>query len=336
MSIAVIVLNWNSKDDTERCLASIFAQRKVEVKVLLVDNGSTEIGTEEFLEAMQTKYPAIILVRNQKNYGFAGGVNIGLKKVLKDKFEYVGLLNPDAVADKFWLHHLTKNVQMSSPGIVTSLLLHSDGRTIDSSGDWYSIWGLPFPRGRNRPAKTAAAASTVFGGSGGASLYSTDMLRQIGLFDERFFAYYEDVDISFRAQLAGWKVIYEPKAIVYHKRGVSSQKIPGFTVYQTFKNLPLLYIKNVPRGLLWSIGWRFILAYWLMFGNAVKNGSGLPALKGWLTQIYLFWFDALPKRFSIQRNKKVSTSYIRSILWLDLPPDQTGLRKFRKFFTGKP
>ncbi len=128
---------------------------------------------------------------------------------------------------------------------------------------------------------------------------------------------------------------YTSRAIAYHKQGATSDKIPGFTVYQTFKNLPLFFTKNIPLGLLLSTWPRFTLAYTLMLGNAIKNGNGIPALKGWGVQVYYFWFHALPSRWTIQRNKRVSTEYIRSILWPDLPPDQTGLRKFRKIFTGK-
>ena len=106
------------------------------------------------------------------------------------------------------------------------------------------------------------------------------MLNDIGLFDEDFFMYYEDVDLSFRAQLAGWKVRYTPKAIAYHKVGASSQKVPGFAVFNTFKNLPLVLIKNVPGRLFWTIGARFFLTYWLIFASAIRHGNGCPAFRG--------------------------------------------------------
>ena len=128
---------------------------------------------------------------------------------------------------------------------------------------------------------------------------------------------------------------YTKAAVAYHKQGATSSKIPGFTIYQTFKNLPLFYIKNMPLSLIFRTGSRFTFAYCLMLGNAIKNGNGIPALRGWLAQIPLFWFHALPERRRIQRSKKVSDKYIKSILWPDLPPDQTGLRKFRSLFTGK-
>lgn len=334
--VAVVVLNWNGIDDTEECLESLAGQTHHNLHIVLIDNGSVEHNTEKRLEALQHKHgDSLTILRNTINEGFAGGVNTGIRFSLKHGFDYVALLNNDAVVDKKWLAELVKSADERRSGITTGLLLHSDGKTIDSTGDWCSIWGLPFPRNRNDPQNKAPASGKVFSGSGGASLYSLEMLRQIGLFDEKLFAYYEDTDVSFRAQLYGWEVYYTNKAIAYHKQGATSNKIPGFAVYQTFKNLPIFYIKNMPTQLLLPTGLRFTLAYILMLGNAVKSGNAKPALNGWLTQIPLFWFHALPARSRIQREKKVPYSYIKSILWSDLPPDQTGLRKFRKIFTGK-
>jgi GT2 family glycosyltransferase len=217
-------------------------------------------------------------------------------------------------------------------GAVTGLLLHDHKKTIDSTGDWYSTWGLAFPRNRGERPEIAAKSGYVFGATGGASLYRTKIFDDIDVFDESFFAYYEDVDVSFRAQLAGWKVYYTDKAIAYHEQGGSSKKIPGFTIYSTFKNLPLLYIKDVPRKFLFAIGIRLLLAYWLMLFNTIKYGTFLYALKGWLMSV-VYAPGAVVKRFRIQSKRKVSNEYIWSMLWQDLPPEQSGLRKFRKIFT---
>lgn len=334
-SVAVVVLNWNGLDDTRHCIESLYTQTHENFAIVLVENGSTEPGTEEGMAELQQKHPSLRVIYNEQNLGFAGGVNSGIRYALEHDFDFVALFNNDAMADKHWLEELVTAQKKHESGITTGLLLHADGETIDSTGDWCSVWGLPFPRDRNKPTKDASKSGFVFSGSGGASLYSVAMLEQIGLFDETFFAYYEDTDISFRAQLYGWKVYYTDKAIAYHKQGASSDKIPGFTVYQTFKNLPLFYIKNMPIGL-WLSTWpRFALAYTLMMGNAIKNGNGVPALKGWIVHIYHFFGSAVPTRLRIQQERTASTDYIQSILWPDLPPDQTGLRKFRKIFTSK-
>jgi GT2 family glycosyltransferase len=333
-SVLIVVLNWNGIKDTEKCLDSLLKQTYDDFKILVVDNGSVDDSLDR-LRKIEKKYDVISLAVNKYNKGFAGGVNTGIKYALKRDFDAVALFNNDAEADENWLSELVKGLGQKNTSIATGLLLHEDGKTIDSTGDYYSTWGMPFPRDRERKTEEASESGYVFSGSGGASLYKTSLFKEIGLFDESFFAYYEDVDVSFRTQLAGHKVYFTNKAIAYHKQGATSSKIPGFTVYQTFKNIPLLYTKDVPAGLLLPIGIRLFLLYILIFGNAVKNGAGIPALKGWLASVGYFWTKALWLRSGIQGHKKVPTSYIKSIIVRDLPPEQTGLRKFRKFFTGK-
>jgi len=333
-SALIIVLNWNGIDDTLQCLDSLLNQTYKHFRILVVDNGSLD-NSKLLLDEYQKKHTEKLdVIYNPANFGFAGGVNTGIEWALNEDYEFVALFNNDASADKNWLKHLVEAAKPDEVGISTGLLLHADGKTIDSSGDWFSTWGLAFPRNRGNSASKAPDAGLVFGASGGASLYKTKLLRDIGLFDEDFFAYYEDVDISFRAQLAGWKVAYTPDAIAYHKQGATSKKIPGFAIYHTFKNLPLLFIKNVPNGLRFRVGIRFYFAYILILGNAIVHGDGLPALKGaWMS--FVLGFKKLGERSHIQKAKRVSNDYIKSILWNDLPPEQTGLRKVRKFFTRK-
>lgn len=333
-SVLVVILNWNGIEDTLRCLLSLQQQTYKNFKIAVVDNGSSDSSIERLLEISEGDNN-IILIRNGRNLGFAGGVNTGIKYALNHSFDAVVLLNNDAVADKSWLENLVNAVENTDASIITGLLLRSDGKSIDSTGDFFSIWGMSFPRNRNKSPKTAPQSGYIFGATGGASIYKTSLFRDIGLFDEAFFAYYEDADMSFRAQLAGYKVYYTKDAVAYHAQGATSNKIPGFTTYQTFKNLPLLFWKNIPTKFLLIIGMRFLFLYTLIFGNAVKNGSGWPALKGFLASVYYFWTSTLWKRFKIQRNKRSGSDYLWSIFYHDLPPEQTGMRKLRKFFTRK-
>ncbi|RYF29675.1 MAG: glycosyltransferase family 2 protein [Chloroflexi bacterium] len=331
--VAIVVLNYKGIEDTISCLASLSKQSYENFKIVLIENGSNDGSAEEFKKLELQRGGSLHTIYNQKNLGFAGGVNCGIRWAIENEFDYVALFNNDAVADKDWLNELVSTAKEKQSGITTGLLLHEDGKTIDSTGDWYTTWGLPFPRNRNDPSNNAELEGYVFSGSGGASLFSTAMFKKIGLFDEDFFAYYEDTDLSFRAQLAGYKVYYQPKAIAYHKQGATSSKMPGFAVMQTFKNLPLLLTKNVPNSLLLKTGTRFWFAYFLMLGHAIKKGNGTPAIKGYFQSIKLFWSGTLAKRKIIQTKKIATDDYIKSILWADLPPDQTGLRKLRKMFT---
>lgn len=332
-SLAIIVLNWNGADDALECIESLQKQT-LRPTIIIVDNNSSDDSVERFENHIKAqKKDAPILIKNDQNLGFAGGINTGLTYAREYGFKFVGVLNPDAVADKNWCKSLVAELEKHGTcGIATGLLLRRDGKTIDSSGDFYTTWGLPGPRNRDEPTANAPAkAGEVFGATGGGAIYRAAIFDDIDMFDEDFFMYYEDVDLSFRAQLAGWKVRFTPKAIAYHKVGASSGKVPGLAVYNTFKNLPLVLIKNVPGRLFWSIGVRFFLTYWLIFFSAVRHGNGWPALKGVFASL-IKTPAAYKKRFSIQRNRQVSPDYIRQIIHDGPLPNQTGLLKFRKIF----
>ncbi len=326
---AVIIPNWNGKDDLPACLDSLLAQ-SLAAEIIVVENGSVD-GSIELIES---QYPSVTLLKQPVNLGFAGGVNVGLRYAINQGFEYAALFNNDAVAEQDWLQQLV-NAMEDNPncGIATCKFMSIDKKHLDSTGDTYTSWGIPFPRGRGETELDSYDhLKDIFGASGGASLYRTEMLEQIGLFDEDFFAYYEDVDISFRAQLTGWRVAFVPAAQAYHQIGATSGKIKGFTTYQTIKNYPWVFWKNVPAGrLFWTVGPRLLLAHTFFFWRALLRGHFSAALKG---QWMALW--KLPKKLAerrkIQGSKTVTNAYIASILTWDLPPNAANLRKLRSFW----
>lgn len=332
--VVTIILNWNCDDDSIVCAESILAQTEPS-DIIFVDNNSSDNSIDR-LSRFAKKNKSITLIKNNKNLGFAGGINSGLRQALNKKYDYIALLNPDAIADKNWLKFLIKEMdKYNRCGIATGLMIRSNTNTVDSTGEFYTTWGLPGPRNRDEPIKNAPdKPGEVFGATGGGAIYRAAIFDGIDMFDEDFFMYYEDVDLSFRAQLAGWKVHFTPKSIAYHKVGASSKKVPGLAVYNTFKNLPLVFIKNVPGRLFWSIGIRFFITYWLIFLSAIRHGNGWPALKGVFASL-IKTPAAYKKRLTIQKNRKVSVDYIKSIIHDGPMPNQTGLVKFRKIFTGK-
>lgn len=324
--VTVVVPNWNGRKDLPSCLDSLLSQT-LKPRIVVVENGSVD-GS---LEVLYNKYPSVEVIVHKKNKGFAGGVNAGIRKAVSDGDDFVALFNNDAVADNRWLELLVKGLD-SNPkaGIATCKFMDSKGKRLDSTGDMYTIWGLAYPRGRGEPVSDKYDKSTdIFAASGGASLYRITMLNEIGLFDEDFFAYYEDVDLSFRAQLYGWKVVYVPDAVAYHKLGATSSKIKGFTTYHALKNQPWLLIKNVPAPLLSKIVPRFCLAY---FGGFLLGAIGrrqfTPAIKGTLVSLILLP-KKLVQRRHIQANRKVSPDYIGSIIVGDLPPNAYRLQNLR-------
>lgn len=320
--ISVVIPNWNGLVDLPACLDSLLAQTQ-QHRIIVVENGSKD-GSLEFI---QDKYPQVELIIHTKNKGFAGGVNAGICKSIADGDDYVALFNNDAVADKDWLKNLVDDLEVNDDtGTATCKFMSIDREHLDSTGDMYTTWGLPYPRGRGEVATDKYDDFVqVFGASGGASLYRTSMLKQIGLFDEDFFAYYEDVDISFRAQLAGWKVRYVPEAIAYHQIGATSSKIAGFTTYQTIKNLPWILWKNAPFSVFVRVFPRFFVAYYFFILSAAWRGQGWYALKG-----YTAMLAYLPKktlqRIKIQLSRKVTSRYIWDSMTHELPPNAYKLR----------
>ena len=324
----VVVLNWNGKDSVVECLDSLQSQSS-KSEIIVIDNGSVD-GS---LGLIKEKYPDIELIVNPVNVGFAAGVNQGISKAIELGLDYVALFNNDAVADKKWLENLVNCLgSQTEVGIATCKFISLDKSFIDSTGDLYTIWGLPYPRGRKEAVSDSYDDLVdIFGASGGASLYRVSMLKEIGLFDKDFFAYYEDIDISFRAQLAGWKVKYVPSAIAYHQIGATSSKIKGFTTYQTTKNLPWIIVKDVPFGLWFKILPRFSLAYISFIASAVARKQGWFAFKGLFVSLFLLPKKLLERR-KIQSTRKSTTSYIDSIIVHDLPPNATKLRHLRSIW----
>lgn len=323
MKCSVVIPNWNGKAVLKPCLDSLMAQTQ-NIDISVVDNGSTD-GSADFIKQ---NFPTVKLVQLDKNQGFAGGVNAGIKQAMADQADYIALFNNDAVAEKNWAANLLKSIQANpKAGIVTGKLLRSDKTHLDSTGECYSIWGMPFPRGRNEvDSGQYDNQPEVFGATGGASLYRAEMLKQIGLFDERFFAYFEDTDISFRAQLAGWKVIYEPSAVAYHAIGSTSSKLGDFTTYHSVKNFMLLYAKNMPTKL--------YLKYLLLFGlQLFRLGLG-SLLKGKIVAFTKGFWAALKlhpsttkERQRVQSSRQADIKYIESMLYHHRPPKPPKLEK---------
>lgn len=327
-TVYIVVPNWNGADFLKECLDSLLVQTQ-ECHVVVVENGSVD-ESDKILAKYGNKITAL---KQPINLGFAGGVNVGINYAIKNSADFVLLFNNDAVADKNLVKELLATVKKDkTTGIVTSKIKRKDN-TLDSTGDFYSSRGLPFPRGRGQLDKGQFDDDLViFGGSGGSSLYSIKMLKKIGLFDEDFFAYFEDVDISFRAQLAGWTAKYSPKAITYHKISATSSRIPGFTTYQTAKNFPVLFVKNVPSKLFIKYFLPTVYTYYRMwFAKLVKGGFGSFS-KGFLNSLVLLP-GAFIKRRKIQKNKVVTTEYIDSLIFKGNPKNAFGQNEPKNFLS---
>lgn len=316
MKVAVVIPNWNGADIIAECLRSLQAQSQA-AQTIIVDNGSVDNS----VQLIEQNFPDVHLIQLPKNTGFAGGVNAGIRYALETGFEAIALLNSDALVDKNWLEKLVDTMEKGpGAGIVTSKILRSDKKHIDSTGDFYSAWGTAFPRGRDELDQGQYDnQEEVFAASGGASLYRAELFREIGLFDEDFFAYYEDVDISFRARLVGWNIMYEPAAVVYHEVGATSSKIHGFAVYHSLKNIFFLSYKNLPFSLLIRQFPKRAAYYSALHARAWLKGHIFDSLKAMAMILWL-----LPKmtveRWRIQKGRKLSSRQVNQLIYHSLPP----------------
>jgi GT2 family glycosyltransferase len=316
MKVCVVIPNWNGADLIAESLLSLQAQT-YPASIIVVDNGSVDNS----VEIIENEFPQVQLIKLPQNTGFSGGVNRGIESALEQQADAVALFNNDAEADKDWLKNLIETMADNpKAGIVTGKFMRMDKQLFDSTGDNYSVWGVPFPRGRNqKDSGQYDELEPVLSATGGASLYRTEMLKQIGLFDEDFFAYYEDVDISLRARLAGWEVLYQPQAVAYHHVSATSSKLGSFTRYHTIKNFFQLYLKNMPPPLLILYSPLFLASSVIMLVKSVRRGLFAAHLKG-LAKALALTPRTLQKRWRIQHSRKVPVGTINSLLYKHLPP----------------
>lgn len=329
-SVLFVVLNFNGWQETLNCIDSLLAQSYSKFHILLIDNGSADDSLKKLDHF--NGHDKITFIKNPINDGFAGGVNIGIRYAIEHGFPLISLINNDAFLSTDWLTILVDTLNKKKVSCATGLLLTSDKKYIESTADSYSRWGIPFPRQRGEAADTAAESGFVFGGTAGASLYKTSLFEDIGLFDDTFFAYFEDTDISYRAQLAGHTVYYEKNAVAYHDHGTTSNKIPGFTVQQTFKNLPLFFWKNIPTAFLLPTGIRFFLYFFLIYIRAIARGQMKVATMGLVMGAQLLP-HAFTERRRIQRTRRVSLSYLNEITYPHIPP--ANIKKLHSIFSNR-
>jgi GT2 family glycosyltransferase len=249
--VSLIILNWNGRHFLERCLQSLLAQTFQDFEVVLVDNGS-EDGSVPFLEK---HYPQVRLIANQENQGFAAANNQAIRAT---DSELVATLNNDTEVEPNWLEELVRAADTADnrTGAYASKMLftHRPGM-IQSAGIALDRAGIAWDwRGGEEDDLTEQESVEVFGASAGAALYRRSMLDEIGLFDEAFFAYLEDVDLSWRAQWAGWKALFVPTARVLHFHSGTGEEGSYFKNWHLGRNKMWVIAKNYPwPQMLWYL-----------------------------------------------------------------------------------
>ena len=248
--VSIIIVTWNSEEHLPACLDALSAQTCKDFEVVMIDNGSTDQSYLDF----EGKYSDLKLTinKNNENLGFAVANNIGARLA---RGQWLALLNADAFPEPDWLEQLIRaadeNPQFT---FFTSRQIQSNvPELLDGTGDAYHISGLAWRRNYNHPvSKYGLQSGEVFSACAAAALYSRDDFIKIGGFDEDYFSYFEDVDLSFRLRLTGGRCFYVPQAVVYHVGSSSTGKSSDFGFYHGHRNLVWTFFKDMPATLFWA------------------------------------------------------------------------------------
>ena len=308
--VSIIIPNWNGLSHLPVCLDALRTQSYTSIEVILVDNGSTD-GSQAFV---RDRYPEVRLLALDRNIGLTGGNNAGFRAALG---EFLVSLNNDTEVDPLFVESLVSAlVQHPEAGMAAAKMILFDQRdTIHSAGDGYGVDGIPFNHGvwqlddeqYNQPG-------WIFGGCGGAVAYRRQMLDDVGMFDEAFFMYCEDVDLNWRAQLAGWRCWYAPDAIVYHK--LSATGGGPIASFYTGRNTLWVIVKNYPGALLRKHWYRIVRAQCRIARDALRAWRGAAArarLRGQCAGI-VGWYRMIKVRRAIQSSRRVPDAYIEGLL----------------------
>jgi len=308
--VTVVIPNWNGERFLGLCLGSLREQSFRDFETILVDNGSVD-GSRGFVGE---HFPEVKVVPLGENRGIAAAFNAGIEA---SGAEYVVLLNNDTELDPGWLEALVRATEdRPESGLFASRLVDFYDRSVlDGAGDAMRLSGLPYRLGHGeRDRGRFDKPGYVFGACAAAALYRREMLDEVGRFDEDFVSYCEDGDLSFRAQLAGYRCFYVPGAVVYHMGSASTggKRSPTATRLGSRNSFSLL-VKNLPLSAVPHILPFFVAGQLARTITAAATGSlraHLEGLAGALRHLPLM----LRKRAEIQKRKKLSDAEVRGLL----------------------
>jgi GT2 family glycosyltransferase len=278
-TVSVVIPNWNGRRWLPGCLRALSAQTVAAHEVIVVDNGSTD-GSVAYLHA---EHPQIQVVELERNTGFAHAANLGLAAATG---ELVALINTDVVLAPDWLGRMAGSLS-AHPGAASAackMLQLDDPGIVYDAGDVLRRDGVCEQRGRfGADDGRWDLPGEVFGACAGAALYRRDAITAAGGFDERYFAYLEDVDLALRLRLAGWSCRYEP-AVAAHVGAGSSSALAGGLEHLVTRNTVVLIAKVFPARWLPMVAYR--QAGWALHARRERRlGAHLRALAAGLAMI---------------------------------------------------
>jgi GT2 family glycosyltransferase len=325
--VSVVIVSWNSAEHLPRCLDSLVSQTFQDFEVIIVDNGSSDQG----IAGLEQQYTTLDLhvERLLSNRGFAVANNVGARLA---HGRWLGLLNADAYPKPDWLERLldAANRHPEFSFFSSRQLQYTQPDILDGSGDEYHISGLAWRRFYNYPAQDyGLQEEEVFSACAAAAIYNRDDFLRVGGFDESYFAYFEDIDLSFRLRLAGGRCLYVPQAEVCHVGSASSGKTSDFVMYHGHRNLVWTFFKDMPGILFW---WYLPLHLGMNFFFAISfliKGKGPAVLRAKLDAFYCLP-AILRKRKQIQLTRKVSARALWKVMNSELFAPYWALRRRSK------
>jgi GT2 family glycosyltransferase len=306
--LSVIIPHWNAIEWLPICLAALRAQTHPDIEIIIVDNASQD-GSQALIKA---DYPEVRLIELPTNRGFTGACNIGMQAATG---EFISLLNNDTEVAPHWAAALVEGFErFPDAGILASRMMLFDQRDhFHAAGDFFRRDGLPGNRGVwQRDEGQFEEAAYVFSACGGAAAYRRTMLDEIGLLDDDFFFSGEDIDLGWRAQWAGYRCVYIPTALVYHKLSATGGGVTAS--YYIGRNMLLILFKNYPRDLWRKYRWAILgrqarIAYEALL--AWRGEAARARLRGMLRGL---WDGPRMLQKRPHQIRRVSIDYIDSIL----------------------
>jgi GT2 family glycosyltransferase len=308
--LSVIIPHYNGAHHLPPCFNALRAQTYPHLEIILVDNGSTD----ESLTLTRRDFPEVKIIELSQNLGFAGAINRGIEQA---EGEIIIPLNNDTEVASGWAEALVDTLQKyHDAGIIASkILLFGRRDTLHSAGDGFGTDGIPLNRGVWQKDEGQFDNDTyIFGGCGGAVAYRREMLEDIGLFDEDLFMYLEDVDLNWRAQLAGYRAVFAPKAVVYHHLSASGGGV--ISSFYTGRNTIFVLAKDLP-GFIFRRHWHAIIRAQLKIAiealRAWRGEAARARLRGQLAGLWGLpkW---LAKRGTVKQKKRVDDGYLEGLL----------------------
>ncbi|MEM3578196.1 MAG: glycosyltransferase family 2 protein [Candidatus Bathyarchaeia archaeon] len=300
--VTVIILNYNGASYVKRCLGSVLWNSYPNFEVLFIDNNSTD-GSANLAEKLFGSNPRLTIIRNAKNLGFSVGNNIGFER---SKAKYVIVLNNDTEVQKNFIETLVRVAESDeSIGSVGCKIVQSDGSV--RYGPKYMAYGLIV---HARQRQTYEKFTVNLANCGCAALYRKSVIDKIGGFDPLFWADWEDHDLGYRINLAGYKSVYTPETMVLHLGGGLTLGLSKERKVRIFRNRLLTYLKNYEtKNLLLRFPILFSLAVLREALLVIKNREMFPILKG-ILEFFKAIKPVLKERRRIQKLRKVSDKQI--------------------------